>query len=30
MGRWMGLSAAEVAAVLPGLGYFDANALQFI
>lgn len=30
MGRWMGLSAAEVAAVLPGLGNFDANALQFI
>lgn len=30
MGRWLGLSAAEVASVLPGLGNFDADALAFL
>ena len=30
LGRWLGLSAGEVASVLPGLGNFDAQALQFI
>ena len=30
MGRWMGLSAGEVAMVLPGLGNFDAQSLQFV
>ena len=30
LGRWMGLSAGEMATVLPGLGNFDAQALQFI
>ena len=30
LGRWLGLSASEVATVLPGLGNFDAQALQFI
>lgn len=30
LGRWLGLSAAEVATVLPGVAGFDANALRFI
>ncbi len=30
LGRWMGLSATELATVLPGLGNFDAQALRFI
>ena len=30
LGRWMGLSATEVATVLPGLSNFDAAALRFI
>jgi uncharacterized protein (DUF1501 family) len=30
LGRWLGLSASEVATVLPGLGNFDAQALRFI
>jgi uncharacterized protein (DUF1501 family) len=30
LGRWMGLSASEVATVLPDLGNFDAQALRFI
>jgi len=30
LGRWMGLSATEVATVLPGLANFDAQALRFI
>lgn len=30
LGRWMGLSASEVATVLPGLANFDAQALRFI
>lgn len=30
MGRWLGLTATEVAGVLPGLSQFDAQALPFI
>ena len=30
MGRWLGLSDAEVGAVLPGLSNFDAQALRFL
>jgi uncharacterized protein (DUF1501 family) len=30
LGRWLGLSAGEVATVLPGLSNFDAQALGFI
>jgi uncharacterized protein (DUF1501 family) len=30
LGRWMGLSDAEVATVLPRIGNFDAQALRFI
>jgi uncharacterized protein (DUF1501 family) len=30
LGRWLGLSATEVATALPGLGNFDAQALRFI
>ena len=30
LGRWLGLSAAEIAMVLPGISSFDAQALQFI
>ncbi len=30
LGRWLGLSAAEVAMVLPDIGNFDAQALKFI
>ncbi|MDH4481144.1 MAG: DUF1501 domain-containing protein [Rhodoferax sp.] len=30
LGRWLGLSAGEVATVLPGLANFDAQALRFI
>ena len=30
LGRWMGLSATEVATVLPGISNFDAQALRFI
>lgn len=30
LGRWMGLSATDLAAVLPGIGSFDAQALRFI
>jgi uncharacterized protein (DUF1501 family) len=30
LGRWMGLSASEVNSVLPGLEYFDAQALPFV
>ncbi len=30
MGRWLGLSATELATVLPGLGNFDAQALRFL
>lgn len=30
MGRWLGLSATELATVLPGLNNFDAQALRFI
>src|SRR3990167_2577972 len=30
MGRWMGLSATDIATVLPSIGSFDAQALRFI
>lgn len=30
MGRWLGLTEAELAIALPGLGAFDSKALQFI
>ena len=30
LGRWLGLSATEVATVLPGLGNFEPQALRFI
>ncbi len=30
LGRWMGLSFAELTTVLPGLGNFDAGALRFL
>jgi len=30
LGRWLGLSATELSAVLPGLANFDAQALRFL
>ena len=30
LGRWLGLSAPELAMVLPGLGNFDSQALRFV